>query len=102
MYEELYSNVTVKLNNLLKPNDVTIIYQLNQELINKGNYEYYVDVYNNHGTTYELSIIKIQADGEIYGDIRDLGEDWKVYPFDLPNIFDKLTIIQILEEQTKK
>lgn len=98
MYQELYTNINDTLNSILKSNDITIIYELDQNSIDEGSYDYYIDAYDKNGTTYELSIERVQANGEIYGYINNLGTYWTVYPSDLHNMLDKLTIIEILED----
>jgi hypothetical protein len=101
MYQKLYTNINDTLNSILKSNDTTIVYELDQQSIDEGSYDYYVDAYDNHGSTYELSIERVQANGEVYGYVNDLGTYWTVYPSDLHNVLDKLTIIEILESNIK-
>ena len=98
IYQELYININDTLNSILKSNDTTIVYELDQESIDESSYDYYVDTYDRNGTTYELSIERVQVNGEIYGYVNDLGTHWTVYPSDLHNMLDKLTIIEILED----
>ena len=100
---EIYDNLLVEINKKLEEvidiNDTTIIYELNQDDIHENDYEYYVDTYDGHGTTYEMSIERVQKNGMVYGYMNDLGESWEVRVGEILNIADKLTILNILSNE---
>ena len=80
MYQELYTDINDTLDSILKPNNITIIYELDQNSAHEGSYDYYIDAYDKNGTTYELSIERVQANGGIYGYVSELDVFWTVYP----------------------
>lgn len=98
-YNKLFIDINKKLEDLIDILDDTIIYELNQESIDEGSYDYYIDVYDNHGTSYEMSVEKVYKNGIIYGYINDLGEYWDIKVGEILNITDKLTILNILNNE---
>ena len=98
-YDNLSAEIYKTLNDLIAPNDNTIVYELGNNELDEGNYEYWVDAYDNNGSTYELSIIKMHKNGEIYGYVGDLDEYWTIYSSDIFNTRDKLVILNILSNE---
>lgn len=98
-YDVLTSEIYKALENIIDPNDISIIYELFQEDIDDGNYEYWVDCYDKHGSTYELSVERVCKNGEIYGYVNQLGTCWTIYASDIHNLGDKLTIINIINDK---
>lgn len=99
-YDKLASEIYKCLNNSINSDDPTIVYEMSQEDIDEGNHEYYIDAYNNHGSTHEMSVERVQKNGEIYGYMADLGTYWTVWVSDIFNIQDKLQILNILNNET--
>ena len=99
-YNKLFKEINIALGNAMDLNDPTIIYELDQESIDEGNYDYYVDCYDRHGATYEMSIERVQKNGMVYGYMNGLGESWEVRVGEILNIADKLTILNILSNES--
>lgn len=99
-YDKLLSEVNTALETVIDINDPTIIYELDQNSIDEGSYDYYVDTYDKNGTTYEMSIERVQKNGMVYGYMNDLGESWEVKCGEILNIADKLTILNILSNES--
>lgn len=97
-YDVLASEIYQALENIIDPNDISIIYELSQEDIDNGDYEYWVDCYGKNGEIYELSIERVNKNGEIYGYVSQLGTYWTIYTSDIHNLRDKLTIINIIND----
>jgi hypothetical protein len=100
-YYKLLKGINYKLKELVDINDDTLIYELSQEDIDEANYEHYIDCYDRHGTIYEMSVEKVYKNGTIYGYIRDLGTYWEVQVEDLSTISDRLTILNILNNENE-
>lgn len=98
-YDVLTSEIYKALENIIDPNDISIIYELSQEDIDDGDYEYWIDCYDRHGGMYELSIERVNKNGEIYGYVSQLGNHWTIYTSDIHNLTDKLTIINIINDK---
>ena len=99
-YDKLVTNINTALDNNIDINDPTIIYELDQNSIDEGSYDYYIDCYDRHGATYEMSIERVQKNGMVYGYMNDLGTSWEVRVGEILNIADKLTILNILNNES--
>lgn len=98
-YDNLSAEIYKTLYDLIDPNDNTIVYKLGDNELDEGNYEYWVDTYDRHSSTYELSVIRMHKNGEIYGYVANLDEYWTINSSDIFNTRDKLVILNILSNE---
>lgn len=98
-FDNISKEIQIALDNSINPNDATIIYELEQESIDEGSYDYYIDVYDKNGATYEMSVERVQKNGEIYGYIDNLGEYRTIFVSDVFNIEDKLQLLNIYNNE---
>jgi hypothetical protein len=98
-YQNLSQDVSITLSSLITPDDTTIIYEIDPQIVEDCGHDYYIRAYDKHGAEVEMGIERVQKNGEIYGYIGDLDEYWTVYHSDVFNIECRLTLIQILENE---
>ena len=100
---EDYNELLLKINDMLlksvNPSDSSVVYELDQDSINEGSYDYYIDAYNNNGATYEMSVEKVLKNGTITGYMAEIGTDWTIYVSDIYKIDDKLQILNIFNDK---
>ena len=99
-YDMLSSEIYAALDLHINPKDNSIVYELSQDNIDENNYDYWVDVPNRHGSPYTMAIQKVYKNGNIIGYLENIDEKWDGDSSDIYDMGDKLTILNILSNDT--
>lgn len=59
----------------------------------------YIDVHSNKGPMYEGRLKSIHIDKNIICEIDEFGEDWDIEWFNIPNVIDKILILNLIENE---